>query len=267
MDLSISMPGIRTHNWLGVLNSIKESCKKYSWEVTFAGPFDPPAEIAHFTNVHFIKTFANASAACQMAAEQAIGWLHTSLADDGLLLPNALDESIDLYFSWDHPKKIINLTYTEDVNYTGQPFPESFWFAHSHGPLQCAGVPKHYRTSMAPMFNTQQYKELGGLDCAYEYPNFNLHDLIFRAQYDGFEIRHSPNVVSKCDHYRDKDHVVIEHAHDVDMHRFREKWNNPNVLHSGMVHIPFDNWKNHAHPWERRFKGRQPSTYQELLNG
>lgn len=264
IDISFVMPGIRTHNWPAVVDSIAKSCTRYTYEIIFAGPFDPPGGLPC---TKYIKTYTRPSAACQIAAAAATGRLYNGTADDALFIPNAVDAAIDLYDSLNNKKAIINMRYTEGDNYSGSTFPESFWSPHSHQPLALPGVPVHYKTCMSPMMDREYYIELGGLDCAYEYPNFNLSDFIFRAQYDGATVHHSPTDVNNCNHYgnRSVDHAPIEDAHVIDMALFRNKYSNPNALQDHGARIPFDNWKNYQQPWERRFSGKLFSNYNEML--
>src|SRR6516165_7750940 len=59
MDVSICLAGFRTPRWTAFLDSIKESCKKYTYEVIIAGPFEPPTNLP----IKFIKTYACPSTA------------------------------------------------------------------------------------------------------------------------------------------------------------------------------------------------------------
>ena len=112
MDVSICLAGFRTPRWTAFLDSIKESCKKYTYEVIIAGPFEPPTNLP----IKFIKTYACPSTAQQMASGEATGDLHYLLVDDALLHPDALDKAVDLFYSLNDDKAIINMRYTEGHN-------------------------------------------------------------------------------------------------------------------------------------------------------
>ena len=110
--------------------------------------------------------------------------------------------------------------------------------------------------------------ELGGLDCSFEYPNFNYHDFVFRAQYDGSIITQSPVVVFNCDYFGAYgiDHAPIGYAFYSDQAKLAKKYNNPNALNESTIKIDVDNWKNYSDVWQRRFGKKLYTSYQEMIN-
>jgi hypothetical protein len=264
-DLSLIIPGIRTQNWKMVYDSVVESCKGHTFELIFVGPFDPPPELAS-SPIKFFKTYMCPSSACQMVLKECTGKILNISADDARFLPGTVDLAMDLYNSLGNRKAIINMRYTEWANFSGMTYPPNHWLAHTHPSLQLAGIPTNYRIVMSPLMDYSYFMELGGLDCNYEVINFNMHDFIFRAQYDGCAIYESPTDINHCDHHPDRtsDHAPMHDAYFSDIVKFTDKYSKPNALNPGMVHINIDNWKYYAEPWGRRFK-RDYVNYEEMM--
>lgn len=264
-DVSLLIPGIRTHQWKDVIETFKASCTKYSWEVVFSGPFDLPPELAA-DNVKYIKTYANPSVSAQLGAEICSGRLILHEVDDAHFIPGAVDAAVDLYNSVCGYKDVVNCRYTEDAQFSGASFKPEFWYAHTHVPLRLVGIPTNYKLALHFMINRQYFMELGGLDCSYEYLNLNLHDLMFRVQYDGGKIYDSPTDVTNCNHYegRSVDHGPIHDAYGHDIGLFTQKYSNPQALHPGMTKIAYDNWRSQPEVWGRRFKKKYAS-YEEMM--
>ena len=265
MDISVLIPSIRTPNWSIVLDTLKESCKRYSYEVVFIGPFDPPGGV-DLSKVTYIKSYRCPSAAAQQGAEHCKGELLYHCVDDAKFIPGAIDAATDLYKQVCGYKDTVNMRYTEDDDYSGKTFPLEFWNAHHHPPMRLPGVPGHYKIALHFLVNTKYFLELGGFDCGYEYLNFNLHDLMFRLQYDGGRIFDSPTDVTNCNHYGNRrvDHGVIEDAYPHDKDRFTGKYMNPNALTPENVRIDVNNWRNQPEVWARRFP-RLFTSYEEMI--
>ena len=142
VDISLAMPAIRTHNWLRLIESIWNSCKKHTWEIIFAGPFYPPKELASMKNVGFVKTYACPSTATQLAVAHSRGeLLMCGLADDSIFLEDRIDEEIS-HLGHD-TQTIINMRYTEGKNHQGKPPPDSYWQPSSYPQFQTlAGIPQ-----------------------------------------------------------------------------------------------------------------------------
>src|SRR3990167_2226984 len=160
-DISILIPGIRTVNWLDVLETLSRSCIRHTYEVIFVGPFDPPASISR-EKIKFIKTYRCPSAALQIGAQACEGGLICHSVDDAKFVPEAIDKTIDLYKRMCGYRDVVNLRYTEDVNYSGKTLPLEFWTVHYHKILRLSGIPKNYKTSLKFLMNTAYFLELGG---------------------------------------------------------------------------------------------------------
>lgn len=266
MDISLLIPTIRTVNWKTVLSTLAESCTKYTYEVVFIGPFDPPPDVP-MDKVNYIRTYASPSVAAQMGLLNCSGELTYHAVDDAKFIPGAIDAAVDLYKRVCGRKDVVNMRYTEDDNYSGKTFVPEFWNAHYHPPMRLAGIPNHYQIALHFLINTDYFRELGGFDCNYEYLNFNLHDFIFRLQYDGGKVYHSETDVTNCNHYGNGavDHAVIEAAYPKDMGLFTSKYSNPNALRDGSARIDLNNWHTQPPVWSRRF-GKLYTSYEEMIS-
>jgi len=265
-DISVLIPGIRTMKWPFILNSLAQSCTRYSYEVVFVGPYDPPKEILN-EKVKFMKTYRCPSSALQLGAQSCEGELICHLVDDSKFVPHAVDKAVDLYKRTCGYKDVVNLRYTEDVNHSGKSLPPEFWTVRHHKLLRLRGIPKHYKTSLQFLINASYFLELGGLDCSYEYINFNVLDLMFRIQHDGGVLQDSPTEVALCDYLKERigDHGPIHDAYFHDLALFQKKYSKRNALRDNPVRIDINNWKYHPEIWNRRFKEKLFTSYEEMM--
>jgi hypothetical protein len=266
-DVSIIMPAIRTPNWDKMYETIKQSCKKYSFELVMCGPFPLTKNLQKQKNVRMIIDNGSPSRCAQIAAINANGNLLAHLVDDALFVENSLDQSVELYNTLCNKKDVINLRYTEGVNFNTKPMPPNYWQASYHAPLRQPAVPHDFKISCHHLIDSQYFKELGGYDCSYEYQNLNLHDLMFRVQYDGGKIYDSPNIVTNCDYdpFGQVDHKPIESAfNDHDFPLFNKMYSKKENL-SQRIKIPLNNWQNSEKVWKRRFFNGVAKNYEEIV--
>lgn len=263
IDLSIFLPAIRTTYWDKFYDSIVLSCKKYKWELVLCGPFPLTSYLQTKDNVKMVQDFGSPSRCAQLASFQCEGELLYHCVDDAMFFPDAIDKAIDLYKTLNNKKAIINMKYREGQNFSGDTMRESYWIAYGHDGLRLPGIPSYYRISLHHLLDASYFRELGGYECSYEYQNFNLHSFIFRAQHDGAIVYNSPIDVTTCDHQQ-KDHRVIEEAHNQnDYPLFLKTYSNSNVLKE-MPKIDINNWTQQPSIWTRRFK-TIPKQYEDLL--
>src|SRR3990167_5546353 len=210
-DISIFCPAIRTPNWDAMYDSICLSCKKYSFELILCGPFPLTDYLKTKDNVKMIHDLGSPSRCAQLCLFEINGKLCFHVVDDAIFLENAIDEAINYYESLAIKNKhnIINMKYREGKNYSGNSMRENYWMAWGHDSLRLPGIPQNYKISLHHLMDSSYFKELGGYDCSFVYQNFNLHDLMFRAQFNGAIISDSLTDVTTCDHEQ-KDHKVIE---------------------------------------------------------
>lgn len=267
-DVSIIMPAIRVPNWDKMYNSIQQSCKKYTFELVMCGPFPLTEMLEKEPNVKMIIDNGSPSRCAQRAAISARGKKLAHLVDDAIFIENTLDEAIDLYESNCTRKDVINLRYTEGKDYRGAPMHPNYWNVSHHPPLCLPGVPSHYMFACHHLIDTEYFRELGGYDCTYEYQNYNLHDLMFRVQYNGGRVYPSMTEVTNCDHYPHGivDHAAIEAAHfGHDEPLFRKMFSRPDVL-ATRIKIPLNNWEDTPEVWDRRFSKGIPKDYTEIVD-
>lgn len=264
IDISVFCPAIRTNNWKKMYDSLSESCKMHSFELVLCSPFDLPEELKDISNIKLVKDYGSPSRCAQLAYFECEGRLIYHVVDDALFFPDAIDEAIKQYEEFNDPKTIINMKYREGQNYSGGSMRADYWMAWGHDGLRLAGIPRDYKISLHHMMSNKYFGLLGGYDCEYEYQNFNLHDFIFRAQYDGAKVFDSVSDVTTCDHSQ-LDHRVIEDAHSQhDAPLFNKTYGNVNAL-KDRTRIDINNWTQQPPIWTRRFKNGIPKEYSELV--
>lgn len=265
-DISLTMPAIRTNNWVNFYNSAKESCKNHSFEVVIVSPFDLPDRLKGLSNILHIIDRGNPSRATQIANISARGKLIMNCVDDGVFTNNALDWAVDYYDKNCQKFDVINLRYRESKNREGQEMPLSYWKAWSHGELVRPGIHPSWDLAMHFIMLKETYINLGGIDCQFEYSNHGIHDLIFRLQYLGGKVHHSPMEGLNCSHYygHEMDHGPINDAqtlHDAPI--FCSIYNDSNAA-SKRTHLYLNNWMSQPEVWERRFN-KKIEKYEDLL--
>lgn len=265
IDVSVFMPAIRVPNWQKIYESLLTACKKYSFELVLVGPFDLPDQLKQYQNIKTFKDFGSPSRCAQLATLKCDGKLLYHCVDDAIFLENSIDEAMNFYYANCSKKDVVNMRFKEGRNYSGQSMPMEYWTFWHHEPLRLAGIPNHFKISLHHLINAEYFRELGGYDCAFEYQNFNLHDLMLRIQVDGGRIFDSPTDVTTCDHDQ-PDHKVIESVHDGhDYPLFKQIYSDPNILHS-RIKIDINNWSQQPSLWTRRFK-TIPKDYNDIING
>lgn len=115
--------------------------------------------------------------------------------------------------------------------------------------------------------NKNYFIELGGFDCQFHYQDKAIHDLIFRAQFNGSRIFHSPIHVciaewSPGEQRRSSaQFIMLKFGHDEPI--FKTLYSNPFILEEREV--DYDNWKQAPEVWDKRFSRKIiPTTYEEL---
>jgi hypothetical protein len=267
-EISVIMPAIRTPNWDYMYHTIEKSCKKSSFELIMCGPFPLTEFLKTKSNVKMIIDNGSPSRCAQRAAIEASGRLLVHCVDDAHFVEDSLDRAVSMYNTICGKKDVINLRYTEGENFTGTTLPINYWFAHYHPPLRLAGIPNTYKQCCHHIIDREYFLSMGGYDCKFEYQNFNLHDLMFRVQYDNGRIFDSDTTVTNCNFYPEKtgDHGPIVEAYlENDEPYFQELYNDPDILKKRSK-ISLDNWKQTDKVWKRRFTKNSPETYQDILN-
>ena len=260
-DISIIVPGIRPHYWERVYDSIKEACKKHSWELICGGPFKPPESLIGLNNFQYLHSYSTVPIVIQQLTLLANGVYVCHQVDDGILLPDSLDKCItqfENYCSID----ILNMRYSEGVGFCGNVRSDKVWTVQYNPEFHLPFIDINWNTSVQPLMYKEFFISMGGFDCRFEYSNHCHHDFMFRAQSIGSKIIHSTCGVCCADHMPGEsgDHKPIHNAQiHIDAPIFKEIWSNERKSK-----ISYDNWKQYNKPWQRRFKSMYKS-YQEMM--
>ena len=261
--LSVVVPGIRTHNWAKLYDSIELACKNYTFEVLFIGPFEPPREISN--KITYFKDYGSPTRCTCIGMASARGDMIYSPVDDGIMLEDSLDQAIDRFRLIDHPQKIMNITYREGNEQNLLPMPPTYWKASSFAYLPL--INPNWNIALHQLMYKSLYTEYGGLDSQFEHVNFALHDLAFRIQLCGGVVVNSP-VDGCCASWyqgRTGDHAPIHDSHNEhDLPLFNAIYNNIDILKS-RIRLDINNWRLSPAIWSRRFSAEAlPAKYSDL---
>ena len=243
---------------------MQQSCGNHSFEIIFVSPFPLPNEL-NLPNVKFIRSYSSPSVCIMEGAELVESELILNLPDDAIFPPDAFARAIDLCNDY---KTVVNARITEGYNYRGGHISDTYWYVRFQPSLHLPGIPQNYQIALGHIMTTGYWKEMGGLDCNWEYANYNSHDLMFRIQADGGRIVHSPNDCMLCDWAPAgamKDHLAIEAAYEDDRRKFNEKYSDPNALSPDKLKLPPGDWKKYQGAWQRRFANKLYESYVEMI--
>lgn len=258
-DLSLCLAGIRPHFWKGVYNSAIASCKRHSFELVIISPYDLPDELKEFSNVKHVKEWGPPVRASQIGTIHCEGKWLTFPCDDGLLLEDACDLTLDFANAIAAPKDGIIIRYREGFDMQGRSWDDNFWYARSH--VSSPYIGHDWKIAPIPMMTLEYYRHLGGVDCtAFECMAFATHDLCYRLQRDGGVFHLSPVEVINADNYGDvgKDHAPIHYGQTThDQPEFNRMYASPAV--QGRICIDFNTWKAAPEVWSRRWANGKPA--------
>ena len=265
-DVTIIVPGIRNKKWSLLYRDIQKACTRFSFEVIFSGPVPLPSILQREKHIKYIKNCGSPTRALHLATLISEGRFFTWLSDDAHVCPNSIDKALDLLLCNKPEKDIICMRYTEGECYSGMEQPSSYWTAGSHAELLSPGVNPYWRAPGVMLLALSRYRELGGLDHAFEHLNMNMHDLAFRAQKDGSTVHLSPTQIMNCDwdSTRTRENSPIVAAFfDNDRPLFRKIYQDD----SRPIVIDLENWRSSSPIWERRynFSGRRNRWMKEIL--
>lgn len=272
-NISVLLPSIRPKNLIKCFSALENACKKYSFELIIVSPYLPPEKILTNSKIKFLHTYSSPTVALQKACLLAEGEFIFNTADDGLLQENCLDEAYELFHQNCTDKDLINMTYVEAVlndetleiisdevfKKQIETMSSEYWFAHTHADLAClAGIEKEWKISLNFFMRLDQFKNLGGFDCQFEFTNHASHDLCFRIQANGGQVHNSKKPVYFCSHLPGtiKDHAPVHYAQITsDAIKFSNIYQNKNITFK-RINIDYDNWKNESDIWQRRFPSK-----------
>tara|TARA_R110002020_G_scaffold396226_2_gene606216 strand:+ start:11269 stop:12111 length:843 start_codon:yes stop_codon:yes gene_type:complete len=264
--LSIGVPGIRTGEWEALVGSIERTIKLHSFEIIFVGPYEPPVSLQRKSYVKYIQDFGCPSRALQISSVHATGTLFTWAVDDGVLNEGSLDDQLELFLKYEEDdKRILNLIYTEGEHYKwGADLrlirPQDWYRPRFHDDFKpLTGVQDDWYTAILFVMRLSHFKHLGGIDCRFETINYNLHDLSFRAQRDGFSLYFSDiqRPVHRIDwqdgSQRPDGEPIFEATFDNDKPLLENLYGTQEVAAERPICIDYDNWKSIPEKWPRRW--------------
>lgn len=245
MKLSIIVPGIRVENWERLYDSIDLSSK---WEIIFVGPRAPLFERSNMAYFHSLRS----PNSCQQFALGYCSGEHINFAaDDGIFLPNALDEAFHL-LDKDNYKSIVVGRYLEGDNPIGMTSEDYYRFKY-HKPYRLAGINPEWLIFNCGLISRKLILELGGYDAEnFEVTTVGHADLSIRAQKAGANMILMKEPMFKCSHQPGKsgDHKPIHIAQTKrDLPKFQQMYAKPN----DRVNIDLNNWQHTEEVWKGRF--------------
>lgn len=245
-DLTIIVPTIRADSLPTLLDSIPDSIGYYTYELIIIGP----NKMEEYEGLTYIEDYGSPSRCVQRAACQAKGTLMTWLTDDRVCKANALAECIETLLAAPKEDGII-VRYTEEGPYSElNGSTKDYYISWKHRDNQLIGIPTHYLIAPVPMYYTETFQALGGIDCRFEHVNMNIHDLAYRVQNAGGKLHYSPSVVMHCNSNNfGADHAVLDRSYSTnDLPLFRELYN-----HTGPVRqvLDMNNWERSPAKWRR----------------
>jgi len=278
--LSVLVPGIRSHLWRDLYDSIKISFSE-SWEMVIIGPFEPSEDLMNEGNVKYIKDFGSPIRCQQIGLVQSEGEWITWAADDGQFFQS----SLDIAFKHLEEKKDTatplykNLVmgkyyegYTGEVDQTQgalRHMSEDFYYIlNNHDGNQFANMPEKCYMLNVGIVSKQLLEEVGGWDCQFEVCPLSYNDLAIRIKKYGVNFIIQNEMMYHCTHMpvRSGDHGPIHDAqttHDAPL--FASIYSDP--AQKDRIHIKLDNWKNSMDYWTRRFgsdKDKVAKSYGDL---
>ena len=186
-ELSIIMPGIHSHNWTQIYNSILASTRRtFELIIVTNGESAVPIWLIQAPNVKVIYDFGSPVRAHCIGASMAEGKLISWIPDDGKFIPAGLDYAIDkLYEMGNNNKNIVTYKFTENEKvYTDEYYKINFHKGALDEGIASDYIPDDYYILNHCVMYCEYYEELGGFDCLYEGTAMAYIDFSIRAQYD-----------------------------------------------------------------------------------
>ncbi len=247
--ISILCPGIRTYNWESLCKSI-DSSTTYSWEIIFVGPYRLPDNLQNKKNISFIQDWGSPIRCQQIALVHSRGEYINWAADDGIFLPDALDDGFTLlkdsrdivmqkYFEGRHDKHF------EDHKY---------YLLSYHGATQARYIPDNFYTLNVGIIKRSILFDIGGWDCSFEVCPMAYADLAIRLQWSNHSFKIQDSVAFACSHMpgTSGDHGPIHYAqitHDEPL--YKQMYNDESCRNR--INIDINNWRQSSDKWQRRF--------------
>ncbi len=254
-DLTIIFSSISPDKWLSLYIQIKNSIGKYSFDIIAVGPHFPGKEFDQITNFRFLRDFGSPARCLQVGSlisdSEYISWI----PDDAIVVGDkSYEKCLDL-IKTKPPIDGMTILYSEGMNFSGsQHLDYNYWTARTHGDLRVKQVKDGWRIAPIFLYNLENFRKFGGLNCSYEHINLNCHDLGFRIQKEGGIIHPSPERVfaSNWHPWDNNNKSPIQLAYELnDAPLFKRTYDSDEEIPS---YIDYNNWRNADLFWKRRWK-------------
>lgn len=185
-ELSIAMTAFRREKWLKFYESILWSTKR-EFELIIVSPHhELPEELKQYNNIIHVQDKGSPMRCAQRAASLATGKVLNVLpADDGVYLPGAIDQGIDMLYSLGGKlKDVVSVQYLEGPKGQKIRQPREYYQLNYHAATRLKCIPDQWIGLNNGFLYTEYFKLLGGWDCRYETAPMGLADLAIRIQRD-----------------------------------------------------------------------------------
>jgi glycosyltransferase involved in cell wall biosynthesis len=254
-DLSVIMPSIRPDMLIKAYQSLTEAWV-YPFEMIVVSPYALPPVLEGKPEIKYIQDWGNPNRAKQIGLVNATGKYVTWGVDDGVYLPNTLN---DLYHTYGF-NDVLTLKYLEGVSIEDLDKSDSIMkkddyynLSYHHHTLQ--GMPKDTKVLSFGIMPTRILKQIGGWDCeAFEGQAMADCDLAIRLTKMGHKITITPEMILVLKHVpgREGDHAPIHDSQiEVDEPAFHRMYSD-HSNHDRTI-IPLNNWEKSPARWTRRF--------------
>jgi glycosyltransferase involved in cell wall biosynthesis len=258
-DLSIILPSIRPHLLKDVYDSILESTSRH-FELIIISPYPLPEDLLEHKNIKYVRDFGSPVRAHNIGLLLCEAMIITWMADDGIMLPNSIDEHMNLMESLgDDEKNVVVTKYYEGQKNSKERDtlqPDSY-FKIINTPAASPYLPPDWWIFNVGYMHRKFAYALGGWDCSYEGTWVAHTDMAIRAQAAGANVVMSDHPRDVADHMPGEtgDHKPIYECqtfHDEPL--IQKRYRRPDWKKANDIAIRIMNWKDAPAVWERRFK-------------
>lgn len=250
--LSIIVPGIRNYNWDELYSSFEESLEDESFEVIFAGPYNLTPNLEQKKNVKFIRDWGNQIRCQQLALLMAEGEFVHWCSDDGVALPIALKQGLDLQKEQKDKNSIVMFKYLESDNPSPDMYKDEYYLLHNYYGTKTPLIPKDFIGLNTALCRTSTVRMLGGWDT--RFGSCIAHaDFAVRAQFERIPIILSDIVAHHVGHMPGitGDHGPMYYVQiENDEPLFQKIWGNKENFRNI---IDIENWRLSPAIWKKRF--------------
>ena len=258
-ELSIILPSIRPGRLEAVYDSILKSTTR-NFEIIIVSPYPLPSALEKYKNIKYMRDFGSPVRAHNIGLLMCEAPIITWMADDGLMIPDAIDAHMDLLESMGpNEKNVVVAKYYEgeigsEERETLQP---DAYFRIANTPAFSPFFPSEWWLFNIAYLHRKFAYVLGGWDCLYEGTWVAHTDMAIRAQAVGAVVAMAKEPQALTDHMPGStgDHKPIYECQTFhDEPRIQQKYRRPDWRKVNNMTLKIMNWKDAPQVWERRFK-------------